>query len=173
MTYSVTNDQWMMCFLSSAITRKQYKQFLKKCYRQPLPDDDKLLTTASKHYIELAVISKKGITRKQADEFTRKSLHGLTEEILREKAPIALDHILKPGEDGRPVRCVLVEGAPGIGKSTLAWEVCHKWEELESVKKYELVVLVRLREKKAQEAHCLGTCCHVTLPLTRRSSWLQ
>ena len=144
-----------MCFLSSAITRKQYKQFLKDCYRQPLPDDDKLLTTASKHYIELAIISKKGITRKQADEFTRKSLHGLTEEILREKAPIALDHILKHREDGRPVRCVLVEGAPGIGKSTLAWEVCHKWEELESVKQYELVVLVRLREKKAQEARCL------------------
>ena len=145
----------MMCFLSSAITRQQYKQFLKKCYRQPLPDDDKLLTTASKHYIELAVISKKGITRKQADEFTRKSLHGLTEEILCEKAPIALDHILKPREDGRPVRCVLVEGAPGIGKSTLSWEVCHKWEELESIKQCELVVLVRLREKKAQEARCL------------------
>ena len=54
------------------------------------------------------------------------------------------------------MRCVLVEGAPGIGKSTLAWEVCHKWEELESVKQYELVVLLRLREKKAQEAHCLG-----------------
>ena len=49
-----------------------------------------------------------------------------------------------------------MEGAPGIGKSTLAWEVCHKWEELESVKQYELVVLVRLREKKAQEARCLG-----------------
>ena len=145
----------MMCFLSSAITRKQYKQFLKDCYRQPLPDDDKLLATASKHYIELAVINKKDITRKQADEFTIKSLHGLTEEILREKAPIALDHILKHREDGRPVRCVLVEGAPGIGKSTLAWEVCHKWEELESVKQYELVVLVRLREKKAQEARCL------------------
>ena len=156
MKFSVTNDQWMMCFLSSAITRKQYKQFLKDCYRQPLPEDHKLLTTASKHYIELAVISKKGITRKQADEFTRKSLHGLTEEILREKAPIALVHILKPREDGRPVRCVLVEGAPGIGKSTLAWEVCHKWEELESVKQYELVVLVRLREKTAQEARCLG-----------------
>ena len=155
MAYSVTNDQWMMYFLSLAIIREQYKQFLKKCYRQPLPDDDKLLTTASKHYIELAVIGKKDITRKQADEFTKKSLHGLTEEILRQKAPIALDHIVKPREDGTPVRCVLVEGAPGIGKSTLAWEVCHKWEELESVKQYELVVLVRLREKKAQEARCL------------------
>ena len=159
----------MMCFLCSAITRKQYKQFLRKCYRQPLPDDDKLLTTASKHYIELAVISKKGITRKQADEFTRQSLHGLTEEILREKAPIALDHILKPREDGRPVRCVLVEGAPGIGKSTLAWEVCHKWEELESVKQYELVVLVRLREKKAQEARCLEDLlpCDATTNMTK------
>ena len=156
MTYSVTNDQWMMCFLSSAITRKQYKQFLKKCYRQPLPDEDKLHITASKRYIELAVISKKDITKKKADEFTKKSLHGLTEEILREKAPIELDHILKPREDSTPVRCVLVEGAPGIGKSTLAWEVCHKWEKLECVKQYELVVLVRLREKKAQEARCLG-----------------
>ena len=53
------------------------------------------------------------------------------------------------------MRCVLIEGAPGIGKSTLAWEVCHKWEKLESVKPYELVILVRLREKKAQEARCL------------------
>ena len=146
----------MMCFPSSAIIRKQYKQFLKDCYQQPLPDDDKLLTTASKHYIELAVISKKGITSKQADEFTKKSLHGLTEEILRKKAPIELKHILKPRNQCKPLRCVLVEGAPGIGKSTLAWEVCHKWEELESVKQYELVVLVCLREKKAQEAHCLG-----------------
>ena len=146
----------MNSLLSSAITRRQYKQFLKKCYRHPLPDDDKLLTTASKRYIELAVISKEGITRRQADEFTKKSLYGLTEEILRVKAPIILTHILKPREGGRPVRCVLVEGAPGIGKSTLAWEVCHKWEELESVKQYELVVLVCLREKKAQEARCLG-----------------
>ena len=146
------NDHAMLLFLSSAITRKQYKQFLKDCYRQPLPDDDKLLTTASKHYIELAIISKEGISKKQEDEVTLKCFHGLNGEILHEKAPIALDHILRPGEDGRPVRCVLVEGAPGIGKSTMAWEVCHKWEELESVKQYDLVVLVRLREKKVQKA---------------------
>ena len=50
-------------------------------------DDDKLLKTASKHYIELAaVISREGITHKEADEFTKKSHHALTEEILCKKS---------------------------------------------------------------------------------------
>ena len=52
------------------------------------------------------------------------------------------------------MRYVLIDGAPGIGKSTLAWELCHKWEELDSLKQYDLVVLIQLREKKAQNAHC-------------------
>ena len=133
-----------------------YAQYLKYRYRQPLPDDDKLPAAPSKYYIELAVISSENISRKEADEFTRKTLHGLTEEVLRKKTPIALENILKPGEDGKPVRCVLVEGAPGAGKSTLAWELCHRWEELESVRQYDLVVLVQLRTKRSQEATCLG-----------------
>ena len=89
------------------------------------------------------------MTSKEADELTKENLHGLTEEILCKKAPMPLKDILKPKEDGKSVRCVLVEGALGIGKSTLAWEICHKWEELDSVKQYELVVLVCLREKAA------------------------
>ena len=149
-------------YLHTAAIKRQYRLFLKDCYRQPLPNDDKLLFSASKCYIKLAVVCTgiRGLmtcARKEAeaDEFTKMSLHGFDEEILRKKAPIALEDILKPKKDGKPVRCVVVLGAPGIGKSTLAWEVCHKWEELDSVKQYDLVVLVRLREKKAQEACCL------------------
>ena len=96
------------------------------------------------------------MTRQEADEFTRKTLHGLTEEVLLKKTPIALLDILKPGQDSKPVRCVLIEGAPGVGKSTLAWELCHKWEELECVKAFDLVVLVQLRERSAQEAQKLS-----------------
>ena len=61
---------------------------------------------------------------------------------------LTLNDILKPKEDGKPVRCVLIKGAPGVGKSTLAWEVCHKWAKngLDSVKQFDLVVLVKLRE---------------------------
>ena len=82
----------------SAVTEttdmQAYKQFLKDCYRQPLPDDDKLLTTASKHYIELAIISREGITWKEADEFTRKSLHGLTIDYIYITHPgLETDHV--------------------------------------------------------------------------------
>ena len=133
-----------------SVTR--YAQYLKAFYRKPLPDNDKLLITTSKMYVELALISSENVSHEEADRLTRMSFHGQTQEILHKKTSIILEDILKPGEDGRPVQHILVEGAPGVGKSTLAWELCHKWEELDSVKQYKLVVLVELRGKRAQKA---------------------
>ena len=46
-----------------------------------------------------------------------------------------------------PVRFILVEGPPGIGKSTFAWEVCRRWDEIENLRHYHTVVLLKLREK--------------------------
>ena len=82
------------------------------------------------------------------------SFHGLT-VILPPMLPRSrtLKDILK--SECQPGKRVLIEGRPGVGKSTLAWEVCHKWEEFDGVMHYELVVLVQLREKKAQDARCL------------------
>ena len=47
----------------------------------------------------------------------------------------------------KPVRFILVEGPPGIGKSTFAWEVCRRWDEIENLRHYHTVVLLKLREK--------------------------
>ena len=136
--------------------KASYAQHLERHYQQSLPDDETGLIIPNKYYIELAVISSEGVSHKEANDFTNKSLHGLAEEILKEKASIKLKDILKPREDGKPVRCVLVEGAPGSGKSTLAWELCHKWKKLETVKQFDLVILVKLREKRAQGARSLS-----------------
>ena len=49
------------------------------------------------------------------------------------------------------LKLVLVEGAPGIGKSTFAWELCRKWEEFSCMQQYSLVILLRLREEEVQK----------------------
>ena len=151
---------WYIISLVSSVTR--YAQYLKELYQSPLPEKSKLFMTPNKEYIDLVVINRKHVTHAEADEFTKKCLHGKMNEILDIKTPIALEDILKPEEESprAVVRCVLIEGAPGVGKSALAWSVCHKWyhtwEELQIMKQYELVVLVQLIEKRAQKARCLG-----------------
>ena len=64
---------------------------------------------------------------------------------------ISLKHILDLGDSLSTFKMVLVEGAPGIGKSTLAWELCRKWEEFSCMQQYSLVVLLRLREEEVQK----------------------
>ena len=85
------------------------------------------------------------------DEFTRRTLHGGVDQILASKTPINIEDLLVPEhrhKHGRkPVRFILVEGPPGIGKSTFAWEVCRRWDEIESLRNYHIVVLLKLREK--------------------------
>ena len=130
-------------------------------YLNSISDDERILNEI---YIELAIINSENLSRSEVDE---KSLHGDTEEILQKETPIALEDILKPGKNGRPVQRVLVEGAPGVGKSTFAWHLCCKWaQKLETLKYFNLVVLVQLRGKRAQEAKHLSDL----FPLSRKNN---
>ena len=61
------------------------------------------------------------------------------------EAPVTQSHTAEGGKT--PVRFILVEGHPGIGKSTFAWEVCRRWDEIESLRDYHTVLLLKLREK--------------------------
>ena len=132
-----------------------YNGFLKHYYRDPLPNDNKLLVSNhNKHgYAELNT-SEKGAKGTQEMENKNGDSPSSTKDKSQSIATVALDDILKPDKEGKPVQLVLIEGTSGIGKTTLAWHLCHKWakEELDSLKDYDLVVLVRLREKRAQRA---------------------
>ena len=45
--------------------------------------------------------------------------------------------------------------APGVGKSTFAWEFCRRWEKGEIAQKYQLVLLFRLRDERMSRAKSL------------------
>ena len=133
---------------------KKYRTYLQSCYEaRPIASADKYLPTLDAPYINLAIVSK---SLEQSDEFTRQTLHGGVDQILKNKAPVNIEGLLTPEDSGRPVRFILVEGPPGIGKSTFAWEVCRRWDKLESLRDYHTVVLLKLREKWVLNATSLS-----------------
>ena len=74
--------------------------------------------------------------------------------ILETKAPVEIEQLVdtNPGEKQH---CVLVEGAPGVGKTTLSWEICKRWSEGNLFKQYSLILLLRLRDESIQSAQTL------------------
>ena len=131
----------------------QYASYLKSVYtRAKLPVYDKWLPVKSKKYINLAFIEKEDITKPEADQFTRATIHGNIDDIQnKSKRAMDIDQIGQLSDGSWP-KCILVEGAPGVGKSTFAWKLCRKWGKEELLQQYQLVVLLRLRDKSVQAA---------------------
>ena len=97
------------------------------------------------------------MTKEEADECTRAMVEdGNVDVILRKKKNIDFDDIVRdlPATDFKKV--ILVEGAPGVGKSTFAWEFCRRWEREEIAQQYQLVLLLRLRDERMGRAQTLG-----------------
>ena len=137
---------------------EKYADFLRACYTQHEPTSTKWPHLDDRKYVKLAVISNEYANRKDLVKFRQQTIRDSIEDILEWKAPIEMRHILKPNYDKKNKRTkyqvtqVLIEGAPGIGKSTFAWEVCQKWGQHQLFNEYSLVVLLKFRDKRVQEA---------------------
>ena len=111
-------------------------------------------------FLKLAIVKGNDIGRDKADAFTITTLHHGIDEILRQKEPIELVDLLSPLPGQSVVRSVLVEGPPGVGKSTLAWELCRCWDQLPALREFALLVLVRFRDIRVQQASTLADLFH-------------
>ena len=113
--------------------------------------------TPSKVFINLACIDRKTVvTKQEADEYTKAMVQdGNVDIILKKKTPIDFDDIVKDLPDTALEKVILVEGAPGVGKSTFAWEFCRRWERGEIAQQYQLVLLLRLRDERMSTATSL------------------
>ena len=111
-----------------------YAEYLKMCYRvMSTHQKYKWLPNVSKTCINLVTVKEKNGVQK--------------------KAAIRLEDVLKPNSRG-DMKCVLAEGEHGVGKSLMCIELCKSWDKV--FESYSLVILLRLQEKKVQEAKYLS-----------------
>ena len=97
------------------------------------------------------MIKKERVQRGRIDEeYVRLTITGKVDDILHKKVPVKLEEIFKLDEKERKV--ILIEGAPGSGKSTLSWDICQRWDAGKLFQEYKAVVLVQIRDPEAQKA---------------------
>ena len=80
------------------------------------------------------------------DKFSHSSLHGSIDDIFKKKKSISFEALCQ-------LPCgstILIEGAPGIGKSVLTFELCRFWIDKKALHHYSLLLLLRLRDKLVQ-----------------------
>ena len=75
----------------------------------------------------------------------------LGDALKASKATTDISEILAPLEVSDKAQTILIEGAPGIGKTILLKHIAYSWAEQGMLQKYELLLLVYLRDPIVQK----------------------
>ena len=84
------------------------------------------------------------------------------DDILLKKSPIELEKLFDNIEGERKV--ILIDGAPGSGKSTLTVHIRQRWSRGELFQEFTIVILVQLRDPAVQSAQSIADlipCPHI------------
>ena len=139
----------------SITTLQSYTNHLKSLYQAHRPAAIvQALPPPTDKYFNLALIKKQRAEPPPDDEVVRSIVReGNVDHVLKRKVEIKLGDIFKADEAARKV--ILIEGAPGSGKTTLSWHICQKWASGELFQQFSLVVLVQLRDPAIQSAQTI------------------
>ena len=147
---------------------KQYLDYLKFLYAsldKKQTSSDQWPPSATKKFFRLAMLKTTKVKRGEIeDRFVRMTITGKVDDILRQKYPIQLQDIFKETEHWRQAtkenesqrKVILLEGAPGCGKSTLSVYICQQWEKGQLFNQFQLVILIRLRDPAVKNAKGLA-----------------
>ena len=81
-----------------------------------------------------------------------------------------LTDILAPLEQCKEPQFILIEGAPGIGKSILLKEIAYRWSNKQLLKTFKLVLLVPLRDPTVQQVVSVSDLLHRFCEGNRRAT---
>ena len=136
---------------------EEFTAYLKSLYKAKtqasFSDDDHWPPSVTDKVFSLALITPEQVQRRNVDDhFIRETITGKIDDILQRKVPITLKQICEKAEQKK----ILIEGAPGCGKSTLSLHICHEWVAGKLLKEYSQVILVKLREEVIQNAKSIA-----------------
>ena len=95
-----------------------------------------------------SLASKQSVTKHHSKLVSHQSLQEVLDSSTVTKE---LTEILEPLEQSKDPQFILIEGAPGIGKSILLKEIAYRWGNKQMLKTFKLVLLVCLRDPTVQQ----------------------
>ena len=132
----------------------KYHQQLREKYKLlPICSYEELLEAKSLHYIDLLLVKFDGLMIKSREQLMCGKL--IVKKMLSSpdmKLVTLADVLNAKGEK----KVILVEGGPGMGKSTLAIQICKCWADGELLEEYDAVILLPLRDPEIQAANNIG-----------------
>ena len=127
---------------------QRYVTYLKQLYiatKTPVYDKESyFIYYKAKSFINIALVSKdsaKNMTDSDKNEMIMNRLHGHVDAIQKKKTKLNFNNVCKC-EDGSVAHSVLVEGAPGVGKTTFVLELCKQWARGEILQEWGVVVSI-------------------------------
>ena len=102
---------------------------------------------------KLAELEEKTMRRYELDKFSRSTLRGDLDDVVYTKYHMTQDKIGHQWQSGgKQPRLILIEGAPGVGKTTFSGEFCHEWSQGKFLSDHKLLVLLPLRDNRVKSA---------------------
>lgn len=117
----------------------EYAEELKACYKE-LPVVHRTYNLARKSDKINCVVNKRVIFQSSA--------YNRLQHLIVEASSITPAEVLNCDIG---TECILLEGEPCVGKTQLLWELCCQKDEIPAVKKYQLIIMLDLKCKHAQD----------------------